>query len=261
MWFFLLFFIVIIVRHRFFWKINKDDMDKKYGVLFAHRGITKNYPENTLNAYLDAVKFGYKAIELDVVVSKDKQLICSHNHDLEYETNGKGKFKDFDIFDLKELKTGIYSHPKNTQQICTLKEVLKTVPVDVFLNIELKTEYWNDLKIAKILNDYRKKGLLKHKYIVSSFNPFLIFYMKFFTNIGKVGFLIAYRNWLWMINWIHPDMLHPSAELLDNSLLNFCKKKNLLINTWTVNNKSVLDYCKKNKINGVITDFHKPLLI
>ena len=156
MWFFLLFLILIIVRHRFFWKINKADMDKKYGVLFAHRGITKNYPENTLNAYLDAVKFGYKAIELDVVVSKDKQLICSHNHDLEYETNGKGKFKDFDVFDLKELKTGIYSHPKNTQQICTLKEVLKMVPVDVFLNIELKTEYWHDLKIAKILNDYRK---------------------------------------------------------------------------------------------------------
>lgn len=226
----------------------------------SHRGLTINYPENTINAYMDGIENGFNAIELDVVRSKDGELICSHNLELEVETNGHGYFKDYTIEELKKIKTGVYSHPNRTQGVSTLKEVFKAVPRNVFLNIEIKTESWLDLDSVRILNKYRKQGLIKHNYLVSTFNPFVVFYIRHFTRLKRVGFLIAYRDWVWMINWIHPDAVHPTAELLSDSLIKRWKKNRLMINTWTVNNLSALKFCFKKDIDGIITDSDKPLL-
>ena len=227
----------------------------------SHRGLTIKYPENTISAYLDGIESGFKAIELDVVRSKDGELICSHNLDLEVETSGLGYFKDYTLKELKKIKTGIYSHPKKTQSIATLKEVLKKVPRNVYLNIEIKTESWFDLDSVRILNKYRKQGLIKHDYLVSTFNPVVAFYIRRFTGLERVGFLIAYRDWIWMINWIHPDAVHPAAELLSSSIIKRWKKNNLMINAWTVNNLQALKYCFKKDIDGIITDSDKPLII
>ena len=260
-WFFFI-LLVFFVKHRFYWKarkISKKNEDKK--VFFSHRGKTTVFPENTLNAFLDAVNSGYEAVEVDLVRTKDNELVCSHNLDLETETNGFGYFKNYTLDELKDIKTGINSHPEKQQTITDFKTLLGAVPDGIYLNIELKTEKWFDLKPAVILNRYRKEGLLKRKYIVSTFNPFVVFYIRFFTGLKRIAFLVMYRDWLWLINWIHPDALHPSAELLDRNLINCCKRKNLTINTWTVNNFAAIKSCLNFDIDGIITDTDKPLLI
>ena len=63
-----------------------------------------------------------------------------------------------------------------------------------------------------------------------------------------------------MTNYIHPDALHPSADLLDTGLIKACKKRRIKINTWTVNNRKALNHCLKLEIDGIITDLDKPLL-
>ena len=262
MFWFLIILLILIIRHRFFWiGRNVHECDKGEKVLFAHRGITNNYPENTIKAFLDAVKNGYSAIEVDLVRTKDNELVCSHNFDLETETSGVGDFKSYKLEDLGSLKTGVNTHQENQQAISTFKNLLEKIPDDVYLNIELKSEGWSDLKSAIILDRYRKEGLLKKNYIVSTFNPFMVFYIRYFTGLSRVGFLVMYRDWLWLANWVHPDALHPSAELLSEELISSCKRRRLAINTWTVNNFSALKTCLKLEINGIITDVDKPMLI
>jgi len=260
----MLFILGIVLVYLFLfknlWKARTISYLSEGVTFYSHRGVKDKYPENTLNAYLNAIQNGYKAIELDVVLSKDNYLICSHNTDLEFETNGVGCFKDYTEDQLRKVKTGVYSHPNQLEPICTLDEVLKSIPADILLNIELKTEKWSDLKPGRVLNKYRKKGLLNRKYIVSTFNPFLVFYIRFFTSLSRVAFLLSYRNWVWMINWIHPDALHPTAELLNSDLLEYCKNKKLLVNTWTVNNEAALEACLEKNIHGVITDRLKPMI-
>ena len=252
--------LVFLFLFKNLWKARTISYLNEGVTFYSHRGVKDKYPENTLNAYLNAIQNGYKAIELDVVLSKDNYLICSHNIDLEFETNGVGCFKDYTKDQLRGVKTGVYSHPSQLEPICTLDEVLKSIPADILLNIELKTEKWSDLKPGRVLNNYRKKGLLNRKYIVSTFNPFLVFYIRFFTSLSRVAFLLSYRNWAWMINWIHPDALHPTAELLSSDLLEYCKNKKLLVNTWTVNNEAALEACLEKNINGIITDRLKPMI-
>lgn len=261
MWFTII-LILVFIKYRFFWKSRYLKDEKGKNILFmSHRGLTKRRPENTLSSFLDAIESGFKAIELDVVLSKDNELVCSHNFDLDTETEAVGLYKDKNLKDLVKIQTGVYSNLDKKEKLISLKEVLLKLPKEIFLNIEIKSEQLFELKAVKVLNSYRKQGLIRQNYIISTFNPFQVFYIRHFTGIRRVGFLVMYRNWLWMTNYIHPDALHSSAELLDQDLIKNCKKRNIKINTWTVNNRVALEHCLKLEVNGIITDIDKPLLI
>ena len=82
----------LLIKHLFFWKpASISHFYKRKSPLFiAHRGLHKNEPENTTPAVKKAIKAGFLAVELDTFTSLDKKIICSHNIDLERETEGRG---------------------------------------------------------------------------------------------------------------------------------------------------------------------------
>ena len=45
----------------------------------GHRGCRGLYPENTIPAFINAVKLGVNTLEMDIIVSKDGQLVISHD--------------------------------------------------------------------------------------------------------------------------------------------------------------------------------------
>ena len=71
----------------------------------AHRGITVKSPENTISSYKEAIEAGFNALELDILQTKDEELICSHNFDLERESNGVGWAQHTIYNKLKEIQT------------------------------------------------------------------------------------------------------------------------------------------------------------
>lgn len=58
----------------------------------GHRGARGLAPENTIPAFLKALEYGMTTLELDVVISKDGQLVVSHepwfNHSIALQPNG-----------------------------------------------------------------------------------------------------------------------------------------------------------------------------
>ena len=50
----------------------------KHTYIQGHRGARGLYPENTITAFIEAVKLGVDALEMDVVISKDNQIVVSH---------------------------------------------------------------------------------------------------------------------------------------------------------------------------------------
>jgi len=47
-------------------------------VIIAHRGSAGTHPENTLPAFMEAVRSGADGIELDVHLTADQQLVVIH---------------------------------------------------------------------------------------------------------------------------------------------------------------------------------------
>ena len=66
--------------------------------------------------------------------------------------------------------------------------------------------------------------------------------------------LLEERKYLWLTHWIHPDCLHPRVDMVDDELINMTVKRNMDLIVWTVNNSRAVEWCKKQKIKGVITD-------
>ena len=70
-------------------------MDMKRPLLFAHRGFSGEYPENSPLAFQMAVeKTRADGIESDVHISKDGKLVIFHDASVERTSNGAGFLKD-----------------------------------------------------------------------------------------------------------------------------------------------------------------------
>lgn len=62
-------------------------------LVVAHRGASGKLPEHTKEAYLEAIREGADFIECDVVVTKDLQLICRHEPNINDTTNAWEQFR------------------------------------------------------------------------------------------------------------------------------------------------------------------------
>ncbi len=109
-------------------------------LVVAHRGDLEHYPENTLLAFESAIARGADAIELDVFLSKDHELVVHHDHTLERTTSGTGYVGDLTLSELKRLDAGSWFGERfRGERIPTLGEVLELGKGRVRFELELRT--------------------------------------------------------------------------------------------------------------------------
>jgi len=107
-------------------------------ILFAHRGASASAPENTLAAFRLAVRQGAPAIELDVKLSADGQVMVFHDPTVNRTTDGTGFVHRLPLAELRELDAGGKFDPRfRGEGIPTLTEVFEEVGHDIFINVEL----------------------------------------------------------------------------------------------------------------------------
>lgn len=249
-----------LLSYRYFWKANSAFGRQSPGFeMISHRGVTTNAPENTIESFLDAVDRGFRWIELDVLPTKDRALVCSHNYDLERETDSFGYIHKTVLKEVKNAYTGVNNGYAGGFRIPSLVEVIGSVPDNVGLNIEIKYSSLFDLNGARAL--CRLKNSFKNRsIIVSSFNPILLMYVKLFYGHAQIGFLIETKKYLWVTNWIHPNFLHPRGDIIDSEVISLCKDRNMGILAWTINNRCAIKWCFNNNVTGVITDRERSVL-
>lgn len=78
-------------------------------------------------------------IELDVIMTRDRQVVVIHDDSVDRTTNGKGMVADYDFNDLAKLDAGTWFHPRFAgERIPTLKGVFEALGKDIGINIEIK---------------------------------------------------------------------------------------------------------------------------
>ena len=204
--------------------------------VWAHRGCSMKYPENTLAAFEAAAKLsGITGIELDIQLSKDGEIVVIHDETLDRTTNGKGNVRDYTLEELKSLAiTGSGSdkvyltdrgNTSDTLTIPTMKEVLELlkpycVNNGLMINIELKNGVVRyegmEEKILKLVEEIG----LKDYVVYSSFNHESMGYMKELDPSVKTGILaVNIQDCIRGAEKYNADALHPSvAGLLVNRM-------------------------------------------
>lgn len=93
--------------------------------IIAHRANSGYSPENTLVGIRQAFDEGADAVEVDVRITKDGELVLMHDEDITRTTDGIGLVSDKSLAELKNLDAGSWFSPFYAgEQIPTLTEAL-----------------------------------------------------------------------------------------------------------------------------------------
>lgn len=141
--------------------------------LWAHRGCSQRYPENTMLAFEKAAAVqGLTGIELDIQLTKDGEMVVIHDERVDRTTEGIGFVRDYTLSEIKRLH--IYAGSHKSQKIPTITEVLDLLEpalrAGLRLNIELKNNICPyDGMEEKIIELIRQRDLENHV-LYSSFS-------------------------------------------------------------------------------------------
>ncbi len=254
MLYFIIITIALAIAYLFSWNPKRAKRFYNNRTLwFAHRGALLSEPENTLASFKKAIQRGFPAIEVDVISTQDNVVCCSHNFDLERQTDGKGYLHEKKYTEVKDLNV-ICSLNNKTAQLATLDQVLDFVTESTRINIEIKTSKWRDFKTAKLTAKILKERKLESRAMISAFNPLTLCFINIFFSSILTGYIVEKKLMIPFIYIAKPDFLHPTSALVTDSLLRFTKRKGLRVNVWTVNTKPAVDWLTQKKVDGIITD-------
>ncbi len=201
--------------------------------IWAHRGCSQLYPENTMTAFERAMNIpGLKGIELDIQLTKDGELVVIHDEKVDRTTDGTGFVRDFMLKELNSLH--IDAGTGKAEHIPTMKEVLSMLKPrlkaegGIMLNIELKNGVYPypgmETKIASMVHEYDVQDAV----IYSSFYADSLVKLHAIDNDVRIGVLDRrLSDCLYKAMGIEtilgdklkaPIALHPSGKGLDISV-------------------------------------------
>lgn len=234
-------------------------MDIKKYRFIAHRGIHLNgtdIVENSIPAFTLAIQKRL-AIELDVHLTKDGNVVVVHDHNLKRIT---GIDKIVEDLTLKEIKNMFLFNTSN--KIPTFEEVLKIVDGKVPIIIEIKNEGKVgklESKLYEILKEY------KGEYAIESFNPLSLLWFKKHASEVTRGQLsakkidsISFALNLLLSNMIFnfltkPHFIAYNIEDINDKMYKKCRKKGRKLIAWTLRTED--EYFKyENICDGLIFD-------
>lgn len=230
-----------------------------YTKIIAHRGSRGTRPENTLEAFLEALKVASDGIELDVHLSKDGEVVVIHDETVDRTTSGKGYVKDMTLQQLKALDAGSWFDPKYSDaRIPTLQEVLTLLEDNQFtgvLNIELKTDVFQYPAIEEKVLALAEPYLAQFSVIYSSFHYQTLKKIKALRGEAEIALLFSKKGKQQMSlgEGIAVEGWHPKFSIL-RSLPPFEQSK-IPLRVWTVNRKVEMQVCLRKNIDSMITDY------
>ncbi|MBN2307456.1 MAG: glycerophosphodiester phosphodiesterase [Candidatus Hydrogenedentes bacterium] len=105
----------------------------------AHRGDKTCAPENTVPAFVSAVKKGAHMIEFDVHLTKDGHDVIIHDGKVDRTTDGTGAVADLTFDEIRALDAGTWFDAEFAgTRVPTLRETLDVIPHTVLCNVHLK---------------------------------------------------------------------------------------------------------------------------
>ena len=219
----------------------------------GHRGAKGYVAENTFESISKAIELGVDGIEIDVFKCLSGDLVLFHNKDLKDLTGESGQIENLTINELEEfLVLGKYKIP-------TLNDVLIKIESPLFVNIELKGSD-TARATSKIIADFsRRTSWTQDNFIVSSFYWNELEKFRSIDDNTPVGVLVSksvsINEAIEFGKKINAQAIHPNYQLLDEITVKKIKNNGFKTYTWTVNNRDDINFMKKIKVDGIISDY------
>jgi len=268
---------------------NLPEFDKQ-----GHRGCRGLMPENTIAAMIKALNLGVTTLEMDVVITKDKKVVVSHDQwfSEEITTKPDGSFigqreeRKFNIYwmtydQVKTFDVGLKPHPRfPTQEKMKAVKPLLTELIDSvklymmasrrpmpFYNIETKTQPVTDGiyhpspgEFVNTLMNVINGANIGDRVIIQSFDFRTLQILHKRYPAIKTAALIedfdkrSLEEQLKALGF-KPTIYSPHYSLVNKELIGKCHELQIKVIPWTVNDKAKIDELKTLGVDGIITDY------
>lgn len=276
---------------------NEDTihMPQKISKVFdlqGHRGARGFYPENTIFAFIEAINRGVRTIELDVVISKDSQLVVSHepflNRTICLDSTGKNisakeekkhNLYQMTVAQIRKCDCGSLGNPRFPEQKKqkaskpTLIEAIKAIESyaqnrgirPLYYNIETKSRPEWDHKyhpappaFAQLLYKTLSSLHVLHRAFIQSFDVRTLQAFRKINPQSKLVLLVenkySFEENLQKLGFT-PAVYSPYFKLVTPALVSKAHAKKIQVIPWTVNTPEEAQKLKKMGVDGIITDY------
>ncbi len=228
-------------------------------VVFAHRGAKKYAPENTLASFQKALELGAQALELDITLSKDGEVVVIHDDSVERTTNGKGAIADLNLEEIKKLDAGAwFSKGFVGEKIPTLEEVLALVQGKALINIEIKNAGKRNEELVQKAAHLVVKVKKQENIIFSSFIPKNVRIIRKILPECPAGLLtlpgFAGKMEIGLLGGVSPDLIHPHYSSLSARFIQRQHTHLKRVHTYTVNDPDLMCTLVQWNVDGFFCD-------
>lgn len=260
----------------------------------GHRGARGLAPENTIPAFIKALEYNVHTLELDVVVSKDKKIIVSHepyfSHYITTKPDGTAVTKKeeqslltyhMDYEEIKQYDCGIRGHAKFPEQVGepafkpSFKDMVKAVDAHCRKNKLPKPNFNIEMKsYAKYYgkaNPYPKEFVeimlqeltdlkIKKRTNLQAFDFDVLREIKKQDPDMEIAMLVEFADGRDVNKHIKklgfkPDIYSPDHKLLFKKVIKQCHDMDIRVIPWTVNKVERMKTLIRYGVDGLITDY------
>jgi glycerophosphoryl diester phosphodiesterase len=219
---------------------------------YAHRGASAEAPENTLAAFRRALEAGADGIELDVHLSRDGIPVVLHDETLDRTTDGEGPVAAYTSEVLQTLDAGSWFDPHfSGEALPTLDETLRLLAGRLRLNLEVK-DVRAGTAVVEVLRRYPQTDA-----VVSSFDYGVLSGLRRTVPDLPLAVLHGAGNWrraLECAEALRACAFHPRADLVSRPLMAACRRRQLSVFAWTVDDPGRARALARLGVAGVFTN-------
>ena len=258
----------------------------------GHRGCRGLRPENTIPAFIHALELGVTTLELDVVVSQDKQLVVSHEPFLSHlictgpegEKITAAQEKEYNLYQMpyeqiRQCDCGSQKHPRFPEQqpVAVPKPRLADVidSVEQYLrahnrppvqyNIETKSTPAGDgvfhpapKEFVELLLAVLKEKAIEERTIVQSFDVRTLQEARRMAPELRQALLVEnLRSVQENIDALGhvPEVYSPDLRLVNKKLRDYTRQRGMQLIPWTVNDRKDIQKMLDLGVDGIISDY------
>lgn len=229
-------------------------------LIVGHRGARREAPENTLAGFRHLRDLGLRAVEFDIQVSRDGELVVIHDPVLERTTNGRGQVGEHAAADLARLDACRVPFPAwpDREGVPTLDQVLTLLADFTHLELEVKARTQADeaaviARLPALWARHRLDGRAR----TTSFNPRYLHGIREAAPEIARGFLCEADfsgDAVQVADALGCASLGPNESLCTRALIEAAHAAGLYVSTWTVNSQARAQMLRTLGVDALITD-------
>ncbi len=236
---------------------------------FAHRGGSKERPENTLAAFEAAVQLGYTYLETDAQLTRDGVVLAFHDESLDRVTDLVGPVGDRTLEEVRRADAGYRFSPDGGRShpfrgigvtVPTLEEALTAFPAARF-HIDAKTE-----EVVAPLATLIERLAVHDRVCIGSFSDRRLRRFRRLTggrvctSMGKRAIATARLSSLFGrmrgagAGCVEVPTTQAGIRIVDRTFLRAVHRAGLQVHVWTVDDRARMEWLLDLGVDGIMSD-------